>query len=185
MATWTIDSAHTEITFSVRHMMISNVRGRFDKFAGTVEFDEQNPALSKVDVRIETASIYTKETQRDAHLRSADFFNAEQYPYATFKSKRVEKTSATTGRIIGDLTIRDVTREVVLEAQYAGQARSPYGQVNAGFSAHTKINRKEWGLNWNVALETGGVLVGDEITINLELEITKQPELDKVTVSAN
>jgi polyisoprenoid-binding protein YceI len=185
MTTWTIDTAHTEITFAVRHMMISTVRGRFDKLAGTVEFDEQHPAHSKVNVQIETGSIYTKEAQRDAHLRSADFFDAEHHPYATFKSTRVEPTSATTGRIIGDLTIRGVTKEVVLDAQYAGQARSPYGTVSAGFSAHTKINRKEWGLNWNVALETGGVLVGDEVTLNLELELVKQPEQTPAAVAVN
>ena len=173
---WKIDPAHSQITFTVRHMMISNVRGRFENFSGTFEFDEQNPAKSTVDMQIDTASINTREPNRDGHLRSPDFFAVEQYPTATFKSKRVQKLDAAHGRILGDLTIRDVTKEVVFDVEYAGQARSPYGQVSAGFSATTRINRKDWGLNWNVALETGGWLVGDEITINIELELVKQPE---------
>jgi polyisoprenoid-binding protein YceI len=173
---WTIDPAHTEINFSARHMMISNVRGRFEKFSGTVEFDEANPAASNVEVQIEAASINTREAQRDAHLRSADFLNAEQYPYLTFKSKRVEVLDANRGRIIGDLTIRDITREVALETEYSGVSRSPWGTLSAGFSASTTISRKDWNLTWNVALETGGWLVGDEIKINIELEIVKDPE---------
>jgi polyisoprenoid-binding protein YceI len=171
---WKIDPAHSQIQFTARHMMIANVRGRFENFTGTVEFDEENPAHSTVDVQIEAASLNTKEPNRDTHLRSPDFFNAEQYPYLTFKSKRVEKLDAAHGRLIGDLTIRDVTREVVLDVEYAGQAKSPWGAVSAGFSAQTKINRKDWGLNWNVALETGGWLVGEEVTINIELEVIKQ-----------
>ena len=173
---WKIDPAHSQAQFTVRHMMISNVRGRFENFTGTVAFDEQNPARSKVDVQIEAASINTREPNRDAHLRSPDFLNAEKYPYLYFKSKRVQKLDAAHGRIVGDLTIRDITREVVLDVDYAGQAKSPYGTVSAGFSAQTKINRKDWGLNWNVALETGGWLVGEEVTINIELEIVKQTE---------
>jgi polyisoprenoid-binding protein YceI len=171
---WKIDPAHSQAQFTVRHMMISNVRGRFENFTGTVAFDEQNPARSKVDVQIEAASINTREPNRDAHLRSPDFLNAEKYPYLYFKSKRVQKLDAAHGRIVGDLTIRDITREVVLDVDYAGQAKSPYGTVSAGFSAQTKINRKDWGLNWNVALETGGWLVGEEVTISIELEIVKR-----------
>jgi len=171
---WQIDHAHSHIQFSVRHMMISKVRGRFERFSGTVEFDEQNPTNSQVEVQIEAASIDTKNPDRDNHLRSPDFFNVDQYPYLTFKSTRVETIDDTHGRIIGDLTIRDVTREVVLEVEYAGQVKSPWGTTSAGFSAETKINRKDWGLNWNVALETGGWLVSDEITIDIELELVKQ-----------
>src|SRR5574337_555997 len=171
---WKIDPAHSQVQFTVRHMMIANVRGRFENFTGTIEFDEENPTRSTVDVQIEAASLNTKEPNRDTHLRSPDFFNAEQYPYLTFKSKRVEKLDAAHGRLIGDLTIRDVTREVVLNVEYAGQAKSPWGSVSAGFSAQTKINRKDWGLNWTVALETGGWLVGEEVTINIELEVVKQ-----------
>ena len=173
---WMIDSAHTEANFTVRHMMISNVRGQFQKVNGVVEFDEASPANTKVDVQIETASINTKEEKRDAHLKSPDFFDAEKYPYLTFKSKRVEVKDASHARLIGDLTIRDVTKEVSLDVEYNGSARSPWGTTNAGFSAKTTIKRKEWNLNWNVALETGGWLVGDDIHIAIELEIVQQPQ---------
>jgi len=178
--TWTIDTAHSEITFTVRHMMISNVRGQFERFTGTVDFVEENPAQSSVDVQIEAASINTKEEKRDAHLRSNDFLAADQYPYLTFKSKRVEVVDENNGKIHGDLTIRDVTKPVVLDVEYSGMAKSPWGTMSAGFSATTKISRKQWGLEWNAALETGGVLVGDEIKINIELEIVKQPEAEAV-----
>ncbi len=171
---WQIDNAHSQVEFSVRHMMISNVRGRFENLEGTVEFDEKDPARSSVDVRIEAASVNTRDARRDGHLKSPDFFDAEKYPYITFQSKRVEPTGENTGKIYGDLTIRDVTREVVLDVYYSGLAKSPWGTMSAGFSAETKINRKDYGLNWNQALETGGVLVGDEIKIGVELEIVKQ-----------
>lgn len=173
---WVIDSAHTEVNFSVRHMMISNVRGQFQKLSGTVEFDEANPAATKVDVQIEAASVNTKDEKRDGHLKSPDFFAADQYPYLTFKSKRVEVKDASHALLIGDLTIRDITKEVALDVEYNGQAKSPWGTTNAGFSAKTSINRKDWGLNWNVALETGGILVGDQINIAIELEVVKQPD---------
>ena len=183
---WQIDPAHSQITFTVRHMMISNVRGRFENFSGAVEFDEKNPAKSTVDVQIEAASIDTREAQRDGHLKSPDFLNAEKYPSLTFKSKRAEKTDSEHGRIVGDLTIRDVTREVVLDTEYNGQAKSPWGAVSAGFTAAAKLSRKDWGLTWNVALETGGWLVGDEVSINIELEIVKQAEaaLEAAAVAA-
>jgi polyisoprenoid-binding protein YceI len=173
---WQIDSAHSAVEFAVKHMMIATVRGRFERFSGTVDLDEADPSRSTVEVQIEAESIDTRNEQRDAHLRSPDFFNAAEFPYLTFKSKRVEQLDAAHGRITGDLTIRGVTREVVLEVEYAGQAKSPWGGVSAGFSAHTTINRKDWGLTWNVGLETGGVLVGDEIKIHIELEIIKQVE---------
>jgi polyisoprenoid-binding protein YceI len=174
---WTIDSAHSEVNFSVRHMMISNVRGRFEKFTGTVDFDEANPANTKVDVQIETASISTREPQRDGHLRSPDFLDAEKYPYLTFKSKRVVVIDTQHAKLVGDLTIRDITRQVTLDVEYSGMSMSPWGTTNAGFTASTKISRKDWNLNWNVALETGGWLVGDEIKIDLELEIIQQAEM--------
>jgi polyisoprenoid-binding protein YceI len=161
-------------------MMISNVRGQFQKVSGAVEFDETNPANTRVDVQIEVTSINTREEKRDAHLKSPDFFDAEKYPYLTFKSKRVEVQDATHARLIGDLTIRDVTKEVALDVEYNGSAKSPWGTTNAGFSAKTTIKRKEWGLNWNVALETGGWLVGDDVHIALELEIVQQPEATAV-----
>ena len=173
---WTIDPAHSEITFNVRHMMITNVRGRMERFTGTIDFDEENPALSTVDVQIEAASVNTRDAQRDAHLRSADFFNADTYPYLTFRSKRVEVIDEDQGRIYGDLTIRDITRPVTLDVTYNGLATSPWGQTVAGFSATTKINRQDWGLTWNVPLANGGVLVGERITLSLEVELIKQGE---------
>jgi polyisoprenoid-binding protein YceI len=180
---WMIDSAHTEANFSVRHMMISNVRGQFEKVAGAVEFDEANPANTRVDVQIEAASVNTREEKRDAHLKSPDFFDAEKYPYLTFKSKRVEVKDATHARLIGDLTIRAVTKEVALDVEYNGSAKSPWGTLSAGFSARTTIKRKDWDLNWNVALETGGWLVGDDVHISIELEIVQQPETAPAAVA--
>lgn len=171
---WNIDPAHTEINFAVRHMMISNVRGRFERFTGTVEFDEKNPTNSSVNVQIEAASINTRDEKRDAHLRSPDFLDAETFPLLTFKSTQIEVLDERHGRIIGDLTIRDITRPVVLEVEYNGMAKSPWGTSSAGFSATTTINRKDWGLVWNVPLETGGLLVGEDVKINIELEIVKQ-----------
>jgi polyisoprenoid-binding protein YceI len=173
---WQLDKAHSSINFSVRHMMISTVRGRFEAFDGAFEVNETDPTQSKIAVEIQAASINTKDAQRDGHLKSPDFFDVEKYPALTFKSKRVEKVDSHHVRLVGDLTIKDITKEVALDVEYAGQAKSPWGTVNAGFTAQTKISRKEWGLTWNVALETGGVLVGDEITISIELELIKQPE---------
>lgn len=170
---WVIDNAHSAITFTVRHMMISNVRGNFQKFSGTVDFNQDEPVKSSVDVKIDTASIDTRDQQRDAHLRSPDFFDVEKYPYMIFKSQRVEKTDDVHGKIHGMLTIKDISKPVVLNVEYNGMAKSPWGTTSAGFTADTKINRKDWGLNWNKALETGGVLVGDEIAIHIELEIVQ------------
>jgi polyisoprenoid-binding protein YceI len=174
---WTIDSAHSEVNFTVRHMMISNVRGRFEKFTGVVDFDEDNPANTTVNVQIEAASLSTRDPQRDGHLRSPDFLDAEKYPYLTFTSKRVNVIDEQHAKLVGDLTIRDITREVTLNVEYSGTSRSPWGSTNAGFTASTRISRKDWNLNWNVALETGGWLVGDEIKIDLELEIIQEAEL--------
>ena len=181
---WQIDPAHSQITLSVRHMMISNVRGRFENFSGVVNFDEADPARTSMDLQIEAASINTKEPNRDAHLKSPDFLNAEKYPYLYYKSKRVELHDSHHARLIGDLTIRAITKEVVLDVDYSGQAKSPWGTVSAGFSATGKINRKDWDLTWNQVLETGGVLVGDEITVNVEVEIVKQtrPVVEAVAV---
>jgi polyisoprenoid-binding protein YceI len=173
---WQIDTAHSEIQFSARHMMISTVRGQFKIFTGAVEADEQNPTAAKVDVRIEAASLLTGDEKRDGHLRSPDFFDVETYPSITFKSTRVEQLDDQRGKLYGDLTIRDVTKPVTLDVEYAGQAKTPWGTTSAGFSAQTKISRKEWGLNWNVALETGGWLVSDEIKISIELELVKPVE---------
>ncbi len=171
---WNIDSAHSSVTFSVRHMMIANVRGQFDQVTGSVEFNPQRPAESSVDVRIAAASINTREPQRDAHLKSPDFLDVENFPEIIFKSRKVEVIDETKGRVTGDLTIRGVSRPVTLDVVYAGMSRSPWGANVAGFTATTNINRKDWGLTWNVALETGGFLVGDNINITIEIELIQQ-----------
>jgi polyisoprenoid-binding protein YceI len=176
MTSWVIDNSHSNIQFSVRHLMIAKVRGRFASFTGTVNFDETTPANSTVDVQIEAASIETKDAKRDGHLVSPDFLDASNHPYLTFVSKRVAVKDETHGTIYGDLTIRGVTKEVALEVEYSGQAKAPWGTTSAGFSASTKINRTDWGLNWNAPLETGGVLVGEEVSIDIEIEIVKQVE---------
>ncbi len=155
-------------------MMLSKVRGEFEDFTINLHLDTNNPEAASVEARIRTASINTREAQRDAHLRSADFLNSDQYPEMVFKSTTVERTGETTARVHGDLTIRDVTRPVVLDVTYLGASKSPWGTLNAGFEASTKINREDWGLTWNVVLESGGWLVGKEITINIEAEFTQQ-----------
>jgi polyisoprenoid-binding protein YceI len=179
MATWNIDHTHTNAEFVVRHMMITNVRGKFTDVSGTIDFDPANPAAASVDATISVASITTGVTDRDNHLRSPDFFDVENYPSITFKSTRVESTGENNARLIGDLTIRNVTREVALEVEFLGQNKNPWGMTVAGFEASTKINREDFGLTWNVALETGGVLVGKDIKIELAVEAvlatTEQP----------
>lgn len=177
---WSIDTTHSAINFNARHMMIAKVRGSFETFSGTIEFDEEDPAASTVDIEIDAASINTGEDQRDGHLRSADFLDVANHPTLTFYSTEVEQTGDSRGKLIGDLTIRGVSRQVVLDVEYAGTAKSPWGTMSAGFSAATTINRKDWGLNWNQVLETGGFLVSDEIKIEIELELVKQPEAEAV-----
>jgi len=177
---WQIDQAHTNVMFSIRHMMITKVRGSFEKLDGVVELDEQHPENTQVEITIDTASVNTRDEKRDAHLRSADFFNAEQYPQMTFKSKRVEILGADRAKLIGDLTIRDVTQEVSLDVEYNGMLKNPWGMTSAGFAAATRINRKDWGLTWNVALETGGMLVGEDVDLTIELELIKVPETANV-----
>jgi polyisoprenoid-binding protein YceI len=171
---WVIDSAHTRANFSVRHLMISNVRGQFDKISGTVDFNDADPAKSHVEVKIDASSIDTKDEKRDGHLKSPDFLDVAKFPFIEFKSKRVQKVDNNSAKLFGDLTIRGTTKEVALDVDYNGQGKTPWGTTNAGFSATTKINRKDWDLNWNVALETGGFLVGDDIKIEIEAEIVKQ-----------
>jgi polyisoprenoid-binding protein YceI len=170
---WTIDASHSTVGFSVRHMMISKVRGRFNDFSGTIEFDEQQPANSSVNVSVNVDSIETRDERRDGHLKSADFFDVASHPTMTFVSRKVEAIDANHGRITGDLTIRGISREVVLETEFNGKSKSPWGTVSAGFSAHAVINRKDFGLEWNAPLETGGVLVGEEVTIEIEVEIVQ------------
>jgi len=173
---WTIDSSHTRAVFSVRHLMIARVHGLFEKLEGTVDFNPDDLTLSSADVRIDAASITIRDPNRDAHLKSPDFLDAERYPYLYFKSQRLEIVDESHARLFGDLTIRDVARPVTFDVEYNGTVKNPWGKTVAGFTASTKINRKDWGLNWNVALETGGWLVDDIINIDLELEIVEQPE---------
>ncbi|MFO7894581.1 MAG: YceI family protein [Longimicrobiales bacterium] len=171
--TWNIDSAHSQVEFTVKHMMITKVRGRFADVAGTIELDRENPPESRVEVDIDAASIDTREEDRDAHLRSEDFLNAEEYPKLTFRSTRVEGLELEDGatfRVVGDLTIRGTTKEVELDAVFEGRGQDPWGNQRVAFSADTSIDRREFGLEWNQALETGGVLVGHEVKIHLEAQ---------------
>jgi polyisoprenoid-binding protein YceI len=170
---WNIDTSHSGVHFTVRHMVISKVRGAFDRWQGTVDFDEQDPAKSKVSVRIDAASINTREEKRDAHLRSADFFDVEKHPELTFESTGVEKLDGNEYRVTGDLTIHGVTKSVVLEAEYLGLGKDPWGNERIGFQARTTVNRKDFGLNWNQVLEAGGVLVGEKIEIALDVQAVK------------
>lgn len=170
--TWTIDPAHTTVEFSVKHLMISTVRGHFGAVTGTILLDEQNPAASSVTAEIDVTSINTRQEQRDAHLRSADFFDVEQFPAIKFQSTRIQRDGDHYD-VVGNLTIRDVTREVVLHTADEGRGGDPWGGQRAGFSATTKIDRRDFGLTWNQALETGGVVVGNDIKITLEVEAVK------------
>ena len=173
---WQFDQGHTYIGFTGRHMMVATVRGEFEKFEGTVEFDEHDLTRSMVEVRIEAASVNTRNAQRDEHFRSADFFDVEHYPFITFTSKRVIMGDAHHGQLIGDLTIRNITREVVLDGEYSGVSQTPWNTYSAGFSLRGRVNRKDWGLNWNMVLAGGGLVAGDEITLAIDLELTKPVE---------
>jgi polyisoprenoid-binding protein YceI len=174
LSTWQIDPMHSHVEFAVKHMMISTVKGRFAELIGTIQLDEADPTRSSVEVTIDAASIDTREAQRDGHLRSADFLDAEQYPSLTFQSRRVEQLGGDRLRVVGDLTIRGKTREVTLEVTAEGRAMDPWGNERVGFSARTSLNRQDFGLNWNQALEAGGILVGNEVRISLEVEAIKQ-----------
>ena len=172
--TWQIDTAHSAAEFAVKHLMISTVKGYFADVQGTVTADDANPAASTVEVTIGVASIDTRDDKRDAHLKSGDFFDAEQYPTIRFTGKRINGPVDGEFTLVGDLTIRDVTREVTLAVESAGRARDPWGGERAGYAATTRINRKDFGLTWNVALEAGGVLVGDDVKISIDLQLVKQ-----------
>jgi polyisoprenoid-binding protein YceI len=171
---WNIDPAHTHVEFAVRHLMISTVKGRFTDIKGTVKSHDADPAKGEVDIEIGVASIDTREPQRDAHLRSADFFDAERFPEITYQSRRIDGVQGDRFALVGDLTIHGVTREVTLDVTSEGRAKDPWGGERAGFTATTKIKRGDFGLTWNQALETGGVLVGDEVKITLDVELVKQ-----------
>jgi len=170
---WNIDVSHSGVHFTARHMMFAKVHGRFTRWSGTLEVDEQNPAASHVSAEIEAASIDTSEEKRDGHLRSADFFDAEKHPKITFKSTKVEAKGSAASRVTGDLTIRGVTKPVTLAVELLGKGKDPWGNERIVFSGSTSVDRKEFGLMWNQVLEAGGVLVGDKIDINLEIEAVK------------
>jgi polyisoprenoid-binding protein YceI len=171
---WALDPSHTTIEFSVKHMMFTTVKGHFAKAQGTIVLDETDITRSSVEVEIDAASINTREERRDAHLRSPDFFDVEQHPLLTFKSTEVEREDENNLKVTGDLTIRGTTRPVVLKTEITGRGRTPFGTTVSGFSATTTINRKDYNLNWNVALEAGGWLVGDTIKVAIEAEAILQ-----------
>jgi polyisoprenoid-binding protein YceI len=167
---YSIDSSHSSIGFKVKHLAISSVPGTFSEFKGTFSYDPANVAASKAEAEITVKSIDTSDAKRDDHLRAADFFDAPKYPTITFKSKKVEGVSASDFKAHGDLTIHGVTKPVVLDVTYGGSAVDPWGKERAAFVATTKINRKDFGLTWSKTLETGSLVVGDEVSITLEIE---------------
>jgi polyisoprenoid-binding protein YceI len=174
LAKYNLDPAHSSANFSIKHMMIAKVHGGFDKLSGSVSFDATNPAALNVDASIEAASINTRETQRDTHLRSADFFDVEKFPLITFKSKKAEVNGSGL-KVTGDLTIHGVSKQIVLDVDGpSAELKDPWGNLKIGASVTTKISRKEFGLTWNAALEAGGFLVGDDVTITLDLQFAKQ-----------
>jgi polyisoprenoid-binding protein YceI len=173
VSTWNIDASHSIAEFSVKHMMISTVKGRFGTLEGAIEGDAADPLAASVTASIDVASITTNDEARDTHLRSDDFFNAEKFPRITFASKRVERVDGENYRVVGDLTIRDVTKEVVLDTEFEGQVADPWGNQRAGFTATTQINRGDFGVNFNGLLETGGVIVSDKVKITLHIEAVR------------
>lgn len=171
---WVVDPTHTNVEFVVRHMMISSVRGRFSEVEGVIEGDPSDLTSARFEATINAKSIDTRQDDRDQHLRSADFFDVENYPTITFKSTSVEKTGDDEYKIAGDLTIRGTTRPVTLDATFEGRGKDPWGGERIGLSARGKINRKDFGLTWNAALETGGVLVSDEVRLEINVEAVLQ-----------
>lgn len=166
---WAIDPTHSEITFKVRHMMIASVTGKFEKFTASATTNDETLEEAHLTFSAETASINTNAGDRDAHLKSADFFDSENYPEMTFTSTHVNNDSVT-----GNLTIKGITKEITLNLDNGGVGKDPWGNTRIGFTVSGKINRKEWGLNWNAALESGGVLVSEEVAINAEIQLVKQ-----------
>jgi polyisoprenoid-binding protein YceI len=173
LVNYTIDTGHSSVGFAVRHMVVAKTRGRFTKFSGSFAFDPADLAHSHVAVTIDAASIETHDAQRDGHLRGGDFLDAENHKEITFKSKRVEGSGSDL-KVVGDLTIRGTTHEVALDVEYHGGGKDPWGNEKVGFSAKTAINRKDYGLSWNAALETGGVLVGEKVEIEIDVEAVKE-----------
>ena len=171
---WNIDTAHSQITFTVRHMVFAKVRGRFGKWTGALQLDPQDLGKSKVEVAIDASSIDTSEAQRDGHLKSPDFFDVARFPELKFKSRGVETRGTDQARVSGDLTLHGVTKEVVLDVEISGRGKDPWGNERIGFSATTAIDRTDFGLKYNQALEAGGVLVGTRVDIDIDLQAVKQ-----------
>ncbi|TGK17879.1 polyisoprenoid-binding protein [Leptospira fluminis] len=169
-ANYKLDSAHTSVGFKVKHLAISNVPGTFKEFSGKFAFDEKTNALSALDVTIQTGSISTNDADRDKHLKGKDFFDAGEFGTITFKAAKATVKKGGVAKVSGELTIKGVTKPVVLEVKYGGSAKDPWGNTHLAFEAETKINRKDFGLTWNKTLETGGVLVGEEVSIRIEGE---------------
>ncbi len=170
---WQFDLQHSGISFMVRHLLVAKVRGRFTRWSGTLRFDDKNPAASSVQVRIDASSVDTSEAQRDAHLRSPDFLDVANHPHMTFASTKVERTSDTTYKVNGDLTIRGVTRPVTLDVEYGGALRDPRGNERAGFTARATVDRKEFGITFNQVLDHGGLALGEQVAIEIDIEATK------------
>lgn len=173
LSTWTLDPAHTQVWFAVRHMMFATVKGQIPGVSGELRLDHDDPTRSSIAVRLDAATVDTNNEQRDAHLRSADFFDVENHPQLTFASRRMESVGGSKYRITGDLTIRGTTREVVLDVEETGRGTDPWGQEKLGFTASTSIDRKDFGLTWNQALEAGGVLVSDDVKITIDGQATR------------
>lgn len=171
---WQIDASHSTVEFAVKHMMFTTVKGHFTGVSGTIRFDPGDPSASAVEATVDATTIDTREANRDTHLRSPDFFNVERYPTLTFRSTHVESKGKNRFLVTGDLTIAGNTRPVALETTFEGQGTNPWGKTVAGFTAETTISRQEFGLTWNVALEAGGVLVGDAIKISLDIQAVRQ-----------
>lgn len=167
---WEIDPSHSQATFSVKHMMISTVKGHFNVLSGKLHIDEQNPDNSWVEAQVDVASVDTRDANRDGHLQSPDFFDAANYPTITFKSTKVEPDGDNEYKVLGDLTIRGVTKPVTFKAEYSGQGKDPWGGTRAGLSATAKIDRRDFGLSFNAPLESGGVLVGNDVKVEIDLE---------------
>lgn len=178
-STWQLDPTHSSVEFAVKHMMMTTVRGRFKDVKATIIGVEGHPDTGHVEVTIQTASIDTGSPDRDTHLRSPDFFDAEKYPTITFRSKRVDGDFQSEGdrfRLVGDLEIRDTTMEVVLDCQFEGHGKDPWGKERGGFTVKGEIDRREWGLKWNQAIETGGVLVANKVRIEAEVQFVRQDD---------
>jgi polyisoprenoid-binding protein YceI len=175
-STWDVDPAHTTVEFSVRHMMVTTVKGQFQKVKGTVELDEKEPSKSTVEVSIDTASIDTREAKRDAHLKSPDFFDAAKFPALTFKSTKIEKAGKGKFKVTGDLTMHGIAKPVVLTVEGpSASIKDPFGRTVRGVMATGKLDRKDWGMTWNKALDSGGFVVSDEVKLDINAELAERP----------